>query len=116
MYFNQPDGVSVHMGFPNPAADASLQALDFNQLLIHNATATYTMRIAGNLWAEQGIFDGDFVLLDRALVAKSNDIVAWVKDDAFMLSPKHQVPPDATVWAVATSVIHPFRQKNLEKL
>lgn len=116
MYFNQPDGVSVHMGFPNPAADASLQPLDFNRLLIHNNAATYVMRIAGNAWVEQGISDGDFVLIDRALVAKPNDIVAWIRDDEFALSPKHRVPLEAAVWGVATSVIHPFRLKNLEKL
>lgn len=116
MYFQQKDGVSVHTGFPNPAADASLQTLDFNQLLIHNNAATYTMRIAGNAWAEQGIFDGDFVLIDRALVAKPNDIVAWVKEDEFMLSAKHATPTNAIVWGVATAVIHPFRNKNLEKL
>lgn len=116
MYFNQPDGVSVHMGFPNPAADASLQTLDFNQLLIHNSAATYVMRIAGNDWSEQGIFDGDIVLIDRALVAKQNDIVAWLRDDEFALSPRHAVPSGAALWGVATNVIHPFRLKNLEKL
>ena len=116
MYFTQADGVSVHTGFPNPAADASLQTLDFNQLLIHNHAATYVMRISGNDWAEQGIFDGDFVLIDRALVAKPNDVVAWIRDDLFALSPKHAVPAGGAVWGVATSVIHPFRLKNLEKL
>lgn len=113
MYYSQPENVSVHMGFPNPAADASLQNLDFNQLLIHHGTATYTMRVAGNAWSDQGIFDGDLALIDRALTPKQNDIVAWVNHDDFAMSPRHSVPSGAVVWGVVTTVIHQFRRKEL---
>jgi hypothetical protein len=111
MYFKQPDGVSVHSGFPNPAADGSLQPLDLNQLLIHNGASTFFMRIQGNNWAEQGIFDGDLVIIDRAISPKSNDIVVWYEADNFVLSPKHQVPSDVPVWGLVTSVTHQFREK-----
>lgn len=114
MYFTQPENVSVHMGFPNAAADASLQGLDFNQLLIHHSTATYTMRVAGNAWAGQGIFDGDIALIDRALLAKPNDIVAWIQDDDFAMSPKHKVPNGAVVWGIVTTVIHQFRPREIK--
>lgn len=114
MYYEQPETVSVHMGFPNPAADASLQNLDFNQLLIHNGAATYTMRVAGNAWSEQGIFNNDLVLIDRALSAKQNDVVAWVDQDDFAMSPKHTVPEGAVVWGVVTNVIHQLRHKELQ--
>lgn len=113
MYYEQPDNVSVHNGFPNPAADASLQNLDFNQLLIHNSAATYAMRVAGNAWSEQGMFSGDIALIDRALTPKQNDVVAWVNNDDFAMSPKHAVPEDAVVWGVVTTVIHQFRRKDL---
>ncbi len=114
MYYKKPDNVSVHMGFPNSAADASLQSLDFNQLLIHHSTATYTMRVAGNAWAEQGIFDGNIALIDRALLAKPNDIVACIHDDDFAMSPKHKVPDEAVVWGVVTTVIHQFRPREIK--
>ena len=115
MYYQQPDVVAVHMGFPNPAADASLQTLDFNQLLIHNGPATYVMRVAGNAWKNQGIFHEDVVLIDRALTPKANDLVAWLRHDEFALSPKHAVPKGSTVWGVVTAVIHQFRAKNLQE-
>lgn len=113
MYYENPDGVTVHSGFPNAAADASLQNLDFNQLLIHNGASTYAMRITGNAWIKQGIFHGDLALIDRAFVPRPNDIVAWIYNDEFALSPRHKVPERAVVWGVITTVIHQFRRKEL---
>ena len=113
MYYTQPERVTVHSGFPNPATDASLQNLDLNQLLIQNGNATYSMRVAGNAWSQQGIFDGDIALIDRALTPGKNDVVAWVNHDDFAMSPKHAVPLDAVVWGVVTAVIHQFRRKDL---
>lgn len=103
-------GVSVHTGFPNPAIDASLADLDLNKLLINHSAATYLMRIAGGEWRALGIFTNDIVVVDRAVTAHSNDIVAWWHDDSFMLSHLHQVPKDATVWGVITSTIHQFKE------
>lgn len=113
MYYSSPDGVSVHSGFPNPAADASLQALDFNQLLIHNAASTFAMRITGHQWQDIGIFDHDIAIVDRALAPKGTDLVVWVKDDGFVVSPKTQLPEGAEVWGVLTATIHQFRQKTV---
>ena len=55
----QPTGVSVHAGFPNPAADKRLRTLDFNQLLIQHAASTYIFRVRGSEWESSGVFDGD---------------------------------------------------------
>lgn len=113
MYFQQPKGVSIHKGFPNPAADGSLQALDLNQLLIHNGASTFFMRLSGNEWAEQGIFDGDLVIIDRAMAPKPNDLVVWYEPDKFVVGPRHKVPPDTPVWGLVTSVVHEFRRKRV---
>jgi DNA polymerase V len=109
MNHENPDGVSVHDGFPNPATDSSLQLLDLNKLLIRHRISTYFMRIAGNDWQEQGIFDGDIVLVDRALKPRSNDLVIWWEGESFHISPKHAVPPDTPTWGVVTFTIHQFR-------
>ena len=109
MYFQQPRGVSVHDGFPNPAADSSLQNIDLNSLLIRNSASTFFMRIAGNDWARQGIFAGDLALVDRALHPKPNDPVVWAKDAEFAISPCHKLPDGAEAWGVVTSVIHRYR-------
>ncbi len=109
MYYQNPDGVSVHDGFPNPAADSSLQTIDLNSLLVQHTASTYFMRIAGNDWAKQGIFAGDLAIVDRALVPYGNDPVVWIHEEEFAISPKHKIPEDAEVWGVITSIIHQYR-------
>lgn len=109
MYYEKPQGVSIHGGFPNAAADASLQSLDLNKLLIHNHIATYLMRIEGDDWQAQGIFSGDIAIIDRALTPRHNDLIVWASDADFAISPRHKLPQDGQAWGVVTSVIHSFR-------
>jgi DNA polymerase V len=104
-----PEGVSVHDGFPNPATDLALQTLDLNSLLIKHPVSTYLMRIAGNDWTAQGIFDSDIAIIDRALVAGRNDLVAWHNEGSFAISPQHQLPVDATSFGVVRAIIHCYR-------
>ncbi len=111
MYYENPGGVSVHDGFPNPATDSSLQTLDLNQLLIQNSASTYFMRIAGNDWARQGIFADDIAIVDRAMGPKPNDPVVWVWGSELCISPRHKLPRGAEVWGVVTAVIHQYRGK-----
>lgn len=109
MYYSNPDGVSVHDGFPNPAADSSLQSIDLNSLLIRHSASTYFMRVAGNEWAQQGIFAGDLAIIDRSLAPQGNDPVVWVHEDNFAISPKHKLPEGAEAWGTITATIHQFR-------
>jgi SOS-response transcriptional repressor LexA len=106
------DGVSVHAGFPNPAADSSLRSLDFNQLLIQHSVSTYAFRIEGSEWEGDGVFAGDIAIVDRALDPRKSDIVVWWQDgpDAFAISRYAAIPPAATVWGVITATIHQFRK------
>jgi len=104
-------GVSVHAGFPNPAADKSLGSLDLNQLLIQHAASTFLFRLRGNDWEDLGIFDEDIAIVDRALGARKNDLVIWWENqtDGFAISKYKDLEADANVWGVVTSVIHQLR-------
>lgn len=106
-----PSGVSVHAGFPNPAADRSLDNLDLHQLLVPRPASTFLFRIAGNDWQDLGIFDGDVAVIDRALSARNGDIVAWWNEPAgeFALSHAKHMPAEASQWGVVTAVIHQLR-------
>ncbi|HEY1836000.1 MAG TPA: S24 family peptidase [Candidatus Saccharimonadales bacterium] len=109
---NEQDGVSVHAGFPNPAADKSLSGLDLNRLLIQNSASTFLFRLRGNEWEELGIFDGDIAVVDRALDARKDDLVIWWSEhtDDFAISKYKNVEAGAVMWGVVTSVIHRFRK------
>ncbi len=98
MYYQQPDGVSVHDGFPNPAADSSLQPLDLNQLLIKNPIATYFVRVVG-----------DIAIVDRSLKPKPNDHVVWIHQDRISTSALNSMPTDAELWGVVTARISQYR-------
>lgn len=106
----QPEGVSVHTGFPNPAIDATRHELDLNRLLIRHHAGTYMMRIEGNDWASSGIFDGDIAIVDRVLTPHTNDTIIWWYDGDFVISPRSRMRPEATVWGVVTATIHQFRE------
>jgi DNA polymerase V len=110
---NAITGVSLHQGFPNPAADnfsATRQglALDLNQLLVQHPSSTYMFRIGGHHWAEQGIFDGDIALVDRALTARPYDIVLVWLDENFELHRRNTITKENQhIWGVVSAVIHP---------
>lgn len=102
-------GVSVHAGFPNPAADRSLETIDLHKLVVKQPTSTFFMKIDGNDWEERSIFDGDIVVIDRSLNPRKSDLVIITKDDAFLITPFSQLPSDSTFWGVVTAVVHRYR-------
>lgn len=111
----QPEGVSEHTGFPNPATDTSLRSLDLNQLLIAHGASTYFFRVRGNGWEDIGVFDGDIAIIDRALDARKTDTVVWWDAglEQFAFSLCSRVPEDAAVWGVVTATIHQHRKVKL---
>ena len=105
------EGVSIHTGFPNPAADSSLHTLDFNQLLIKHTASTYMFRIRGSEWEGDGVFDNDIAIVDRSLDPRKTDVVLWWDEPKgeFSLSKLRDMPPEATTWGVITATIHQLR-------
>ncbi len=103
-------GTSVHMGFPNAAVDTRLTGLDISQLLIKRPHSTFFMRISGNQWSRDGIFDGDIAIIDRALNPQVTDLVVWWQEDnEFAISLFSRVRKGCPVWGVVTNIIHQFR-------
>lgn len=58
---------SVPAGFPSPAADYIIDDISLDQKFILNKNASFMARVAGDSMRDAGIFDGDFVLFDRAV-------------------------------------------------
>src|SRR5947209_7112662 len=53
--------------FPNPAEDASGQAMDLNDLLVPHPVSTYYLRVEGDSMQGAGISSGDVVVVDKSL-------------------------------------------------
>ena len=107
------EGVSVHGGFPNPAAESPLENPDFNKLLIRHPAATYCMRISGTAWEDRGVFDGDIAVIDRAIGARPTDLIIWWEEDSFVIDKRLQLPPESQIWGVVKAIIHSYRQEEM---
>ena len=78
-FFTRP----ICAGFPSPADDYVEEALDPTRLIITNPTATFMWRVTGHSMARAGIADGDYIVVDRSLVARAGDAVVAVIDGLF---------------------------------
>ena len=70
----------VPAGFPSPADDYLEGELDLNELLIQHPAATFFVRLAGDSMVNAGLFDGDILVVDRAVTASHGHIVVAVID------------------------------------
>ena len=117
----------VRAGFPSPAQDYITESIDLNRELIHHVETTFYARVAGDSMNGAGIYDGDIVVIDKALEAKDGDYIVAYVDGEFTLkrfkrdprgqcawlmpaNPKYEpikvtADNDFMVWGVVTSII-----------
>ena len=118
----------VNAGFPSPAEDLGAQRIDLTALLVTHAQATYFLKASGHSMVEAGIFDGDIMVVDRAVKPRHGHIVVAVVDGDFTVKRLYQragrvklraanvtfpeiVPKDGQtieVWGVVTATIKRF--------
>ena len=118
----------VTAGFPSPAEDLGAQRIDLTRVLITHPQATYFLRASGHSMVEAGIFDGDILVVDRAVKPRHNHVVVAVVDGDFTVKRLYQragrtklkaanptfadiVPKEGQtieVWGVVTSSIKQF--------
>jgi DNA polymerase V len=70
----------IPAGFPTPAEDLGEQRIDLNAELVTHPAATFLLIVRGHSMIAFGIFDGDLLIVNRALQAKHGSIVAAVVD------------------------------------
>jgi DNA polymerase V len=68
-------GTAVRAGFPSPADDHLERSLDLNEYLIQRPSATFLARAAGMSMINEGIGDGDILIVDRSVEARQGSIV-----------------------------------------
>ena len=62
-------------GFGAPADDYAERGIDLNEQLVRNKPATYFFRMTGDAMVDAGIMNGDILVVDRSIKAKSGKIV-----------------------------------------
>jgi len=73
----------VSAGFPSPAADHVEVKLSADDYLVKNPTATYFVRVRGDSMINAGIFDGDVLVVNRALEPSIGNIILAEIDGEF---------------------------------
>ena len=75
----------VPAGFPSPAQDHLEQKLSLDQLLGIDAPHTYLVRVEGESMIDIGIFDGDIMVVNRAMPWRLRAIViAEINGETFV--------------------------------
>lgn len=120
----------VAAGFPSPAEDYVEGSLDLNEHLIRHPEATFFVRVQGHSMSGAGIFEGDLLVVDRAVTAASGDIVIavvdgeltvkrlWQRGASVRLLPENPAfaaielhdGQELTVWGVVTGVVRRLRR------
>lgn len=122
----------VRAGFPSPAQDYISETIDLNRELIEHPAATFYAKVAGDSMEEEGITEGDILVVDRAVEPEHGDLAVCCIDGEFTLKrlrfagpdrivlmpsnrhyPPIEVGPDTefTVWGVVLYTIKPNRRR-----
>ena len=80
------DHAEVAAGFPIITDDYSHERLDFNRDYIKHPEASFYADVEGDSMRDAGIFDGDRVIIDRAVEPHDGSIVvAWWGGEGFTM-------------------------------
>lgn len=71
-------------GFESPAAEYRELGLDLDELLIEHPSATFIGQAQGDSMTGVGIFDGDLLIVDRAALPSSLDVVVANLNGSFV--------------------------------
>lgn len=75
----------VSAGFPSPADDHIDLSLDLNRELIKNPPATFFARVSGVSMIEEGIDDGDLLVIDKSVEPYQGCLAVAYVDGEFTL-------------------------------
>ncbi|MFD1259274.1 LexA family protein [Entomomonas asaccharolytica] len=121
----------VRAGFPSPADDYLETKLDLTELLIQHPNATYYIRAVGDSMINDGIFNGDLLIVDRSLDPKIGDILivaidgeltckrlAYMPNSPCLVSGNPDYPTiplkdkEVHIWGVVIHTIHSLRGRS----
>lgn len=70
-------------GFPSPAEQYLEPTLDLNELLIKRPAATFFVRVQGDSMIDEGIREGDLLVVDRSIRPANEDVIIAAVDGEF---------------------------------
>src|SRR4249919_1454400 len=81
----QPGKAGNSVGFGAVADNNMERAIDLNEQLIMNKSATFFFRMKGDAMKDAGISEGDVLIVDRSLKAASGKIIVGTLDGELLI-------------------------------
>ncbi len=75
----------VRAGFPSPAQDYITESIDLNRTLIKHPAATFYAKVVGDSMSDEGITEGDILIVDRSVEAEHGDLAVCCLNGEFTL-------------------------------
>lgn len=121
----------IRAGFPSPAQDYLEQAIDLNKEIVKHPASTFYGRVVGDSMRDEGIEEGDILVIDKSLELMDDDLAVCFIDGEFTVKrvrletdaawlipanpdyPKIRVTADNDfiVWGIVTYTIKKNRRK-----
>lgn len=95
----------IRAGFPSPAQDYMELAIDLNKELIKHPTSTFYGRVVGDSMKDEGIEEGDILVIDKSLELTDDDLAVCFIDGDFTVK-RVRLESDAA-WLVPSNVKYP---------
>lgn len=92
----------IKAGFPSPAQDYISESIDLNKDLIDHPAATFYGRVTGDSMAEEGITEGDILVIDRSLEPEEGDLAVCCIEGEFTLKRIHR-GKSGCIWLVPSN-------------
>ena len=95
----------IRAGFPSPAQDYMELAIDLNKELIKHPTSTFYGRVVGDSMKDEGIEEGDILVIDKSLELMDDDLAVCFIDGDFTVK-RVRLESDAA-WLVPSNAKNP---------
>lgn len=96
----------IRAGFPSPAQDYMEQAIDLNKEIVKHPASTFYGRVTGDSMRDEGIEEGDILVIDKSLELMDDDLAVCFLDGEFTVK-RVRLEPNA-VWLVPSNTSYPL--------
>lgn len=88
---------SMASGFPSPAEEYNQTPINLNQHLISHPEASFILKAVGNNLQHLGIFDNDYLVVDRSLTPAHQNIIIIVLNGQLTIKQLLKTPSNTWV-------------------
>ena len=96
----------IKAGFPSPAQDYIESAIDLNKEIVKHPASTFYGRVVGDSMRDEGIEEGDILVIDKSLELMDDDLAVCFIDGEFTVK-RVRLETDAA-WLVPSNPDYPL--------